>query len=87
MWPGDVVVINGHPRHSQSYRDLVEKDHLVELQLQAMKFEWKGRGNIPWSYTGIINLVWLLTCSFLRSVYKQYRHIQNIKKINAQCNL
>ena len=53
MWPGDVVVINGHPRHSQSYRDLVEKgNHLVELQLQAMKFEWKGRG------TGIINLVW-----------------------------
>lgn len=46
MWPGDVVVINGHPQHSQSQR-LVEKgNHLVELQLQA---EWKGRGNIPWS--------------------------------------
>ena len=49
MWPGDVVVINGRPQYSQP-QGLVEKgNHLVELQLQAMKSEWKGRGNIPWS--------------------------------------
>ena len=41
MWPGDVVVINGRPQYSQS-QGLVEKgNHLVELQLQAMKSEWK----------------------------------------------
>ena len=118
MWQGDVVVINGRPRYSQS-QGLVEKgNHLVELQLQAMKSEWKGRGSIPWSdwipqvkihvayviisctlildnlntqlsdfvdtdlyMIIIINLVWLLTCSFMRSVYKQYRHIPNINFI------
>ena len=36
-------------RHSQS-QGLVEKgNHLVEMQLQAMKAEWKGQGNPPWS--------------------------------------
>ena len=48
-WPGEVTIINGRPRHSQS-QGLVEKgNHLVEVQLQAMKAEWKGQGNPPWS--------------------------------------
>lgn len=48
-WPGEVTIINGRPRHSQS-QGLVEKgNHLVEMQLQAMKSEWKGSGSIPWT--------------------------------------
>ena len=40
-WPGEVVLINGHPRHLQS-QGLVEKgNHLVEMQIQSMKNEWK----------------------------------------------
>ena len=36
-WPGEVVIINGRPRHSQS-QGLVEKgNHLVEMQIQSMK--------------------------------------------------
>ncbi len=48
VWPGEVTIINGRPRHSQS-QGLVEKgNHLVEMQLQAMKCEWKGSGSTPW---------------------------------------
>ena len=49
LWPGQVVVINGRPRHSQS-EGLVEKgNHCVEMQIQAMKQEWRGTGNAPWT--------------------------------------
>lgn len=49
LWPGQVVIINGCPRHSQS-QGLVEKgNHCVEMQIQAMKKEWRGTGNVPWS--------------------------------------
>eukprot|EP00731_Ephydatia_muelleri_P017471 Em0010g569a len=48
-WPGEVVIINGRPRHSQS-QGLVEKgNHLVEMQIQSMKNEWKESGDVPWS--------------------------------------
>ena len=48
-WPGEVTIINGRPRHSQS-RGLVEKgNHLVEMQLQAMKCEHKDTGSVPWT--------------------------------------
>ena len=48
-WPGEVTIINGRPRHSQS-QGLVEKgNHLVEMQLQAMKCEHKDDGSIPWT--------------------------------------
>ena len=49
LWPGQVVIINGRPRHSQS-QGLVEKgNHCVEMQIQAMKQEWSGTGNAPWT--------------------------------------
>ena len=49
LWPGQVVIINGRPRHSQS-QGLVEKgNHCVEMQIQAMKKEWGGTGNVPWT--------------------------------------
>ena len=49
LWPGQVVIINGRPRHSQS-QGLVEKgNHCVEMQIQAMKQEWRGTGNAPWT--------------------------------------
>ena len=49
LWPGEVTIINGRPRHSQS-QGLVEKgNHLVEMQLQAMKHEWKDSGSVPWA--------------------------------------
>ncbi len=49
LWPGEVVIINGRPRHSQS-QGLVEKgNHLVELQLQAMKAEQTSKNVFPWS--------------------------------------
>ena len=49
LWPGQVVIINGCPRHSQS-QGLVEKgNHCVEMQIQAMKQEWRGTGNAPWT--------------------------------------
>ena len=36
-------------RHSQS-QGLVEKgNHLVEMQIQSMKNEWKESGDVPWS--------------------------------------
>ncbi len=42
LWPGEVVIINGRPRHSQS-QGLVEKgNHLVEMQMQSMKAELCG---------------------------------------------
>ena len=45
LWPGQVVIINGHPCPSQS-QGLVEKgNHCVEMQIQAMKQEWRGTGN------------------------------------------
>ena len=48
-WPGEVVIINGRPRHLQS-QGLVEKgNHLVEMQIQSMKNEWKESGDVPWS--------------------------------------
>ena len=48
LWSGEVTIINGRPRHSQS-QGLVEKgNHAVEMQLQAMKCEWKGSGCPPW---------------------------------------
>ena len=48
-WPGEVVIINGHSRHSQS-QGLVEKgNHLVEMQIQSMKNEWKECGDVQWS--------------------------------------
>ena len=49
VWPGEVVIINGRPRHSQS-QGLVEKgNHLVELQIQAMRAELCGtnQDNFP----------------------------------------
>ena len=49
LWPGQVVIINGRPCHSQS-QGLVEKgNHCVEMQIQAMKQEWSGTGNAPWT--------------------------------------
>ena len=48
-WPEEVVLINGRPCHSQS-QGLVEKgNHLVEMQIQSMKNEWKESGDVPWS--------------------------------------
>ena len=48
-WPGQVTIINGRPRHSQS-QGLVEKgNHLIEMQLQSKRSEWKGSGNVPWA--------------------------------------
>ena len=44
LWPGQGVIINGHPRHSQS-QGLVEKgNRCVEMQIQSMKKEWGGTG-------------------------------------------
>ena len=41
LWPGQVVIINGRPRHSQS-QGLVEKGNpCVEMQIQAMKLEYR----------------------------------------------
>ena len=49
LWPGQVVIINGRPHHSQS-QGLVEKgNHCVEMQIQSMKKEWGGTGNVPWT--------------------------------------
>ena len=49
LWPGQVFIINGRPRHSQS-QGLVEKgNHCVEMQIQSMKMEWGGTGNVPWT--------------------------------------
>ena len=40
---GEVTIINGRPRHSQS-QGLIEKgNHLVEMQLQAFKCEHKDQ--------------------------------------------
>lgn len=48
-WPGEVVIVNGRPRHSQS-QGLVEKgNHLVEMQLQSMIAEYDDPDNVPWS--------------------------------------
>ena len=48
-WLGEIVIISGHPRHSQS-QGLVEKgNHLVEMQIQAMKNERKESGDVQWS--------------------------------------
>lgn len=48
-WPGEVTIINGRPRHSQSQGLVEKRNHLVEMQLQAMKSEWVGSGSIPWA--------------------------------------
>ena len=49
LWPGQVVTINGRPRHSQS-QGLVEKgNHYAEMHIQAMKQEGRGTGNTPWT--------------------------------------
>ena len=52
LWPGEVVIINGRPRHSQS-QGLVEKgNHLVEMQLQSMKAEYcvtENQSDFPWA--------------------------------------
>lgn len=51
LWPGEVVIINGRPRHSQS-QGLVEKgNHLVEMQIQSMKAELCGtnKDDFPWA--------------------------------------
>ena len=43
------MIINGRPRHSQS-QGLVEKgNHCVEMQIKAMKQEWSGTENAPWT--------------------------------------
>ena len=48
-WPGEVTIINGRPLHSQS-QGLVEKgNHLVEMQLQAMKYEHRHSGCVLWA--------------------------------------
>ena len=48
-WPGEDIIINGRPRHSQS-QGLVEKgNHLVEMQLQVKKAEWNDSGNVLWA--------------------------------------
>ena len=48
-WPSQVTIINGRPRHCQS-QGLVEKgNHLIEMQLQSKRSEWKGSGNVPWA--------------------------------------
>ena len=48
-WLGEIVIISGHPRHSQS-QGLVEKgNHLVEMQIQEMKNERKESGDVQWS--------------------------------------
>ena len=48
-WLGEIVIISGRPRHSQS-QGLVEKgNHLVEMQIQAMKNERKESGDVQWS--------------------------------------
>ena len=70
MWPGEVVIINGRPRHSQS-QGLVEKgNHLVEMQLQAMKAEDcenRSTKNVPWAD-------WLpeIQCKFLQFLYMHF---------------
>jgi len=48
-WPGEVTIINGRPRHSQS-QGLIEKgNHLVEMQLQAFKCEHNDSSYVPWT--------------------------------------
>ena len=49
LWPGQVVIINGRPRHSQSHRLIEKGNHCVEILIQAMKKEWGGTGNVPWT--------------------------------------
>ena len=47
--PREVTIINGRPHHSRS-KGLVEKgNHLVEMQVQAMKCEHKDTGSVPWT--------------------------------------
>ena len=49
QWPGQVVIINGRPRHSQSQGLVENGNHCVEMQIKAMKQEWSGTGNAPWT--------------------------------------
>ena len=61
IWPGEVVIVNGRPRHSQS-QGLVEKgNHLVEMQLQSMTAEHDNPNSVPWAE-------WLLRiqCKFVQ---------------------
>ena len=68
-WPGKVTIVNGRPRHSQS-QGLVEKgNHLVEMQLQAMKSEWKGSGCVPWA-DWLPRIQCMYSVSFLVSVLR-----------------
>ena len=59
------------PRHSQS-QGLVEKgNHCVEMQIQAMKQEWRGTGNAPWTD-------WLprVQCMLTNAILTIYLHMQ-----------
>ena len=49
QWPGQVAIINGRPRHSQSQGLVENGNHCVEMQIKAMKQEWSGTGNAPWT--------------------------------------
>ena len=78
LWPGQVVVINGRPRHSQS-QGLVEKgNHFVEMQIQTMIKEWGGTGNVPWTD-------WLprIQCMLLM-VVRQIHFLTHADNLNTQ---
>lgn len=49
LWPSQVVIVNGRPRHSQSQGLVENGNHCVEMHIQAMKQEWRGTGNAPWT--------------------------------------
>ena len=83
LWSGEVVIINGRPRHSQS-QGLVEKgNHLVELQLQAMKAEQASKNVFPWSewlprvQCKSINIMYVITACLLT-------HLQILDNLNTQ---
>ena len=49
LWPGEVVIINGRPRHSQS-QGLVEKgNHLVEMQMPKAELCGTSQSYFPWA--------------------------------------